>query len=86
MMDQMRKIIRHQETKSDGLSRADAANDVQLTGWQVGYYMGEIPIVSGPQRPIGVLNGLHADVSDLIVSGEIQGRLKSRPDESLVVV
>ena len=86
----MRKIVGHQEAKSDGFSRTDAANGFQLGGWKLGYYVGEIAIVSGPQRdqqrPVDVLNGLHAYVSALIVTGELQRCLKSGPDESLMIV
>ena len=56
----------------------------------MGYYMSEVAVVCRPQRdqelPICALNGLHPHVSVLVVTGEIQGRLKSGPNESLVVV
>ena len=86
----MRNIVCRQKTKSDRISRADAANRFEFSGWQLAYYMSEVAIVRSPQRdqemPISALNGLHPYASALVVTREIQRCLKRRPNESLVVV
>jgi hypothetical protein len=90
MMDQMRNIVRRQKTKSDRISRADAANRFEFSGWQLAYYMSEVAVIRSPQRnqelPISILNSLHPHASGLVVARDIQRCLKRRSNESLVVV
>lgn len=90
MMDQMGEVIGRQKAKCDWLSGSDSAKGFQFGSRQVGDYMSEIAIVGGPngnqQQPIGFLNGLHAHVSVLVITWEVQRFLKCCPDESLVVV
>ena len=90
MMAQMRKIVRRKKIKGDRIARADAANRLQFRRRQPCYYVSEVAIVSSPQRnqelPISVLNRLHPHASALVVTRKIQRCLKSRSNESLVVV
>jgi hypothetical protein len=90
MMAQVRKIVLRKKLKGDRIAGADAANRFQFGRWQPCYYVSEVAIVSSPQRnqelPISVLNRLHPHASALVVTRKIQRCLKSRSNESLVVV
>src|SRR5580704_17314713 len=90
VMEEVSEVILRKESEGDRFSGTDAADGFQLGGGNAGDYVGEVTIVSRPQRdqhfPIGLVRGLEAYVSVLVVWREVQRRLQGGADESLVIV
>jgi len=90
MMFHVHEVICREKTKRNGLGRTDAARSFKFGRWKMGDHVSQEAIVISPQgneeRPTCLLNGLRFNIASLVVTREIQRRLKSGANETLMIV
>lgn len=90
MVQQVPQIILRDELQCNGFMVADAALRFELGRRQVRNDVGEIEVVTLPERdeerPRGVLDSLDAHAAVLFVTGKVERALQGGADEPLVIV